>query len=116
MNEQNTNPEQVEGEPFSPLKSNHTGLAAIAYLLFFVPLLTDHKDDSFVKFHVRQGFLVFLLAISASLLNMTIILIPVAIVLHIAAVALAILGIVYALRGEEKLLPFLGQFIDKVPF
>ena len=39
-------------------------MAIIAYILFFVPLLTgDAKKDAFVKYHVKQGLTLFLLVV-----------------------------------------------------
>lgn len=117
MNEEHTQEAQkVEGTPFEPHHEKNTGMAIVAYLLFFVPLLTEDKNDPFVKFHVRQGFLVFITAVIASLLNMTIILAPIGMIVFLGVVVLAVLGIVNAAQGKEKKLPILGQFTDKVPF
>jgi len=33
-------------------------LAIVAYILFFIPLLTDAKNDPFVKFHVKTRVLI----------------------------------------------------------
>ena len=44
--------------------NKNTMMAVIAYILFFVPLLTgDAKKDSFVKYHTKQGLVLFLLAV-----------------------------------------------------
>ena len=42
-------------------EKKNIGMAIVAYILFFVPLLTDDKNDPFVRYHVRQG-LAFLIA------------------------------------------------------
>ena len=42
----------------------NTTMAVIAYIIFFVPLLTgDAQKDAFVKYHVKQGLVLFLLAV-----------------------------------------------------
>ena len=41
-------------------KSLNTGMAVVAYLIFFIPLLTDAKDDPYVKFHTKQGVVLFI--------------------------------------------------------
>ena len=49
-------------------KSKNTTMAIIAYIIFFVPLLTgDAKKDSFVKYHVKQGLVLFLLVVLINL-------------------------------------------------
>ncbi|NIR47464.1 hypothetical protein GWO43_04305, partial [candidate division KSB1 bacterium] len=40
--------------------AHNTAMAIIAYIIFFVPLLTDARDDPFVKYHVKQGLVLFL--------------------------------------------------------
>ncbi|GAH92852.1 unnamed protein product [marine sediment metagenome] len=44
-------------------KEKNTGMAIVAYILFFIPLLTDAKNDPFVKYHVKQGLSLFLVAV-----------------------------------------------------
>ena len=40
-------------------------MAIVAYILFFIPLLTgDYKKSHFVKFHTNQGFVLFLTAVA----------------------------------------------------
>jgi len=34
----------------------NTAMGIIAYIVFFVPLLTSSKNDPFVKYHVKQGW------------------------------------------------------------
>jgi len=103
-------------------------MAVVAYILFFAPLLTNSKDDSFVKYHVKQGFLLFVtwlaiyivmgvlsgsFFISFAFLSLFSFLTT---ILHIGLFILLIIGIIHASHGEEKPLPLIGQFADKVPF
>jgi uncharacterized membrane protein len=95
----------------------NTGMAIVAYILFFVPLLTDAKDDSFVKFHVKQGLVLFIAAIATNVLAIVPILgwilMP---FVWIALFVLCIMGIMHAANGEEKELPVLGQFAKNFKF
>ncbi len=50
------NEETKENQP----KEKNTAMAAVAYLIFFLPLLTDAKNDQFVKYHVKQGLVFFI--------------------------------------------------------
>ena len=96
-------------------KQPNTGLAIIAYLIFFVPLLTEAKDDPFVKFHVKQGLVLFL----AWLIVMIFTMVPIlgwflGPILSIGLLLLLVVGIINAVNGEMKPLPFIGQYADKI--
>jgi uncharacterized membrane protein len=100
-----------------PSGQKNTGLAMVAYLLFFVPLLTEQKNDPFVKYHVKQGFVLFVAA-CANMLIAT--LIPVLFMLYwllsLGVLALLIVGLINASSGKEKPLPVIGHLADKVNF
>lgn len=93
----------------------NTGMAVVAYLIFFIPLLTDAKNDPFVKYHVKQGIV---LLISAIVVSLAMQVLPgissVIALLDIAIIVLLIIGIMNASKGEEKPLPLIGQFADKI--
>jgi uncharacterized membrane protein len=102
---------------FTPSKEKNTGMAVVAYILFFVPLLTDAKDDPFVKFHVKQGLLVFIAYVATSMLSFILFpLLFLVYLLQIGITILAILGIVNALHGKEEQLPLIGKFADTFTF
>ncbi len=94
----------------------NTGMAVVAYLIFFIPLMTDAKNDPFVKYHVRQGIVLLISAIIAWLIIQTLPVVGLIIapLLNIAIIVLLIIGIINAVKGEEKPLPLIGQFADKV--
>jgi uncharacterized membrane protein len=100
----------------SSAKKN-TGMAVVAYLLFFVPLLTDAKNDPFVKFHVKQaiilliGWLVSVIIGQVPVLGWTI-----SFVMGVGILILLLMGIINALNGEEKPLPIIGQYAEKLNF
>ena len=96
----------------------NTGMAIVAYILFFVPLLTDAKNDPFVKFHVKQGIVVFALSVILWVIKM---LIPwywlfrlywLFDLAGLAILVFVILGIVNAAQGKQEKLPLVGQFAD----
>ena len=95
-------------------------MAVIAYILFFVPLLTgDAKKDSFVKYHVKQGLVLFLLAVLIQVVGM---IIPfyfwytINQLLGLCVLVLLILGIVNVVNGKEVPLPVIGKFADVFKF
>ena len=102
-------PENVEP------KQKNTGMAVVAYLIFFVPLLTEAKDDPFVKFHVKQGLVLFLAWIALTIFSM----VPVigwvlGPILSLGLLILMVIGILNAVNGETKELPLIGQYASKI--
>ena len=95
----------------------NTGMAVIAYIVFFLPLLTEAKNDPFVKFHVKQGLVLFI----GYIIEMFIWWIPVlgwviAPLLAILLFVLFIIGIMNAINGNEKPLPLIGSFAKGFKF
>ena len=87
------------------------GMAAIGYIgiLFLIPLLAK-KDSPFAQYHAKQGMVLFIFEIAASILSF----IPVVgWVLPIAGLVLFIIGLMNALGGKKEPLPVIGQFADK---
>ncbi len=94
------------------------GMAILAYILFFIPMLTEAKDSKFAMFHANQS-LVLLIAGLAGLFISGIIPIlgwlflgP---AISIAWIVFLVLGILNASKGEMKELPLIGgiHILDK---
>ena len=98
-------------------------MAVIAYILFFIPLLTGaHRTSPFAKYHTNQGTVLFIAAviygIAYSILSMVLIFIPVIgwfliLILSIASIlflVLCIVGIINAVNGRMSPLPVIGNF------
>jgi len=99
------------------VKGKNTGMAIVAYILFFIPLLTDAKNDPFVKYHVKQGLVLFICWIVAGIISS----LPVfgwmvSPILSLAALILLIVGIMNAANGKETPLPLIGQFASQFKF
>ncbi len=102
-------------------EEKNTGMAIIAYILFFVPLLTESKNDPFVKYHVKQGLVLFIVAIIVSMIDRLLFFIPtigwgLVYLLGFFMLGLLITGIMHAARGEQKPLPLIGKFAEKFSF
>lgn len=113
-------PSQPAPQPEAPKHDGaqkNTGMAVVAYILFFIPLLTDAKNDPFVKFHVKQGLLLFIGWIIVWVLGMiTWRLWSVLWILDLGLLVLLILGIINALNGKQEPLPIVGKFADSFKF
>lgn len=95
------------------------GMAVLAYILFFVPLLTDAKNDPFVKFHVKQGLVLLLTGFAVSIIGSFLPIIGWLIILPLGSIMVLVLwivGVVRALGGEERELPLVGSFAKYFTF
>jgi uncharacterized membrane protein len=85
------------------------GMAIVAYLIFFIPLLAA-RDSKFAMYHANQGLTLFLCAVAANVVLGIIpilgwVLLPFA---NLFILILAIIGIVNAAGGRKKPLPLIG--------
>ena len=93
----------------------NTGMAIVAYLIFFIPLLTDAKNKPFVKYHVKQAIGLVILVVVGLFIGI----IPfigwlLALILPIFEIILLIIGIINAAKGVKKPLPLIGQYAEKI--
>ena len=98
--------------------SNNNVLALLSYLsiLFIVPMIVA-KDDPYVKFHVKQGLVLFIFEI----ILMAVGIVPIlgwllSFAGSIMALILAIMGIMNAVSGTQKELPIIGKYAAKLNF
>ena len=95
----------------------NTLMAAASYLgpLVIVSYLLA-KDDSFVKFHVRQGAVLFGIEIALSVItSMFWGLFMLGQLINLGVFVLAIIGIVNAVQGKERELPLVGHLAVHIP-
>lgn len=83
-------------------------------ILCLVPLFT-RKEDKFAQFHAKQG----LVLLIGEVATMAISWIPflgasLASILWIAWIGLSVIGIIYVVQGDEKKLPLVGDFAEKI--
>lgn len=99
-------------------EKKNTGMAIVAYILFFIPLLTEAKKDPFVKYHVKQGLTLFVgwaaVWILTGILPWQ--LSAITGLLNIFLLVLTVIGIMNAAKGEQKLLPLIGKFAEQFKF
>ncbi|MFA7653428.1 MAG: hypothetical protein WCX97_00070 [Candidatus Magasanikbacteria bacterium] len=123
-------PDQNQPVSSSPMSSSeHTTqpggqknivMAVVAYIIFFIPLLTESKKDPFVKFHVKQGLVLFIAAIIVGIINNALFyawtFMWLGWLLNVGILILFVLGIINAAGGKTEKLPVIGQFADKFNF
>lgn len=98
-------------------------MAILAYILFFIPLLTGaHKSSPFAKFHTNQGTVLFIAGVAWSIVYSILAFILAFIpyigwalamligLLSFIFLVFAIMGIVNAVNGVMKPLPLIGKF------
>ena len=113
MDSQHTHGSEKEGHAHHNNRAkNSTLMAILSYLgpLVIVSYVTA-KDNAFVKFHIKQGLVVFSIEVGMWILGM--IIWPLMIILgiiNIAAFVLSIIGIMNVLNGKETPLPLVGQY------
>ena len=116
-----TNPEEPKIDLSTPSGiyfTNSTILAALSYLgpLIVIPYLIA-KDNPFVKFHIKQGLVVFLItAIMWVIFNFFRIywLHQIIEILEFGVLILIIIGIIYSLQKKEQELPLIGKFGQQI--
>ncbi|MEC5422984.1 hypothetical protein QGM71_05660 [Virgibacillus sp. C22-A2] len=102
--------EEEQPEESVDVKENK-GMAILAYILFFIPLLAA-KESKFAMFHANQGLTLFLSGVGVSVLGTFIPIIGWLLILPIGSlfiIILAVIGIINAANGKEKALPLIGS-------
>lgn len=94
-------------------------IATFLSIVGFVIALIAKKDDKYVMYYARQSLVIFIIAVIAGIIRWIFMWIPV-----IGAIINAVLGIIifilwliswiYALSGEEKSIPVVSEWADKI--
>jgi uncharacterized membrane protein len=98
-------------------------MAFLSYLsiLVIVPLVTDAKNDPFVKYHIKQGLALLIFEVIGWLIGGVIGFIPLLGWLIIELwwltdIVLIIIGLINVANGKEKPLPLIGQYAKNFSF
>jgi uncharacterized membrane protein len=113
--EEKISKEETTSQPEQIKKEGPNMVAILSYIgiLVLIPLLAV-KDDEFVKYHAKQGLVLFIAEIATIFVSW----IPIlgwliGFLAGIIWLALAIMGILNVVKGEKKQLPLIGKFADK---
>lgn len=112
MAEQTQTPAQSQPEQ----KKKNMAWAIVAYILFFIPLFTDAKNDPFVKYHIKQGLVLFIVGIITGVIAGLPFLHWLSWIFNLVTLVLFIIGILNVVNGKETPLPIIGKFAEKFNF
>ena len=108
-----TQSQPVQDQPkLETANANRTFMGVLSYLgiLVFIPFFTS-KEDSFVKYHIKQGLVVFSIEVIIWIIGMMFYgFWMIANVLNLAVIVLSIVGIINVIGNKEKELPLVGQY------
>jgi len=110
----------MDQQPHGGAHQQKKVMAVLAYLgiLIIIPFIVA-KEDPFVKFHLKQGLILFIAEAVVWLLGMTVIgweLWQLLELVNLATLILAILGIVNVVQGNQKELPLVGSMSSYFTF
>lgn len=115
-NKTNTPPAQNEPTTGGNEIDDHKALAIIGYIipiLFFVPLITDAKNNKFAKYHANQqlNLLLFFLIGHVAAMILTFVLIGLLLfpIVYVGGFILIVMGAINAANGVMKPLPVIGK-------
>jgi uncharacterized membrane protein len=114
MEEQKVTPQAAATDVAKITESQHkTLMGVLCYLgiLIIVPYLMA-KDDSFVKFHLKQGLVLVVIELVLWVAGMVLMhqMFAVLGIVQLAVIGLSIFGIVNVVQNKETELPVVGQF------
>lgn len=102
----------VAAKKSSTSVNNDRGLAALAYLVFFLPLIFA-PDSKFGKYHANQGLILLVFAIGINVIGMILPIIGwflIAPIGNVVVLVFIIIGILNAVNGQQKPLPLIGKY------
>lgn len=110
MQNQNQNPYHPQGDPHSQDVQDNKTIAALAYILFFLPLLAA-RNSRFAMYHANQGLLLLLALVAGNIVLGIIpligwILLP---ILNLVGFIYLIIGVMNAVNGKVQPLPFMPK-------
>ncbi len=99
-------------KPAMDKASHNIVMGILAYLgvLVFIPFFAS-KDDPFVKFHIKQGLVLFCIEVICWILTAILPLFGIIfVIVNLGTIILSILGIINAAQQKERELPLVGQY------
>ena len=94
-------------------------LATFLSIIGFIIVLLTKKDNKYAMFYAKQGLVLFIAAVVIGIASWILVFIPILgwiamIVLQIILTVLWFISWIYALSGEEKEIPIVGKYAEKI--
>ncbi|MDR3558342.1 MAG: hypothetical protein P4L61_02310 [Candidatus Pacebacteria bacterium] len=92
--------------------NKNAAMAVLSYLgpLIIISYIVSNKDH-FVKFHIKQGLVLLVIEVAIWIIGSLIwMLWPLMYLANIGVLVLAIIGIINAVKSDEKPLPLVGKY------
>jgi len=94
-------------------------VTAFLSIIGFIIALLAWRDDKYVMFYAKQSFVVFIVAVLAGLIQGVFVWIPILgwiinVALSVLVFILWLFSWIYALSGEMKLVPLVGEWGNKI--
>jgi uncharacterized membrane protein len=107
MNEANS---PLSADDRDAQENKYTAIFSYIYILFLIPLLAK-RDSKFCQFHAKQGLVLFVVDIIASLFGW----VPLfGQLLMIAVAIVSVVGIIKVLNGEYWKIPYIYEWSEKI--
>ncbi|BES64961.1 hypothetical protein SANA_14000 [Gottschalkiaceae bacterium SANA] len=94
------------------MKETNKWINALAYIVFFIPLLVDGENEEY-KFHTNQGLSLLILTVLVSIVGSFVPVIGWFLILPIGGLfcfVLFIMGVINAINEKMKELPIIGKY------
>jgi uncharacterized membrane protein len=92
-------------------------MAVLAYIFFLIPLLAA-RENKFAMYHTEQGILLAVLWVANAIISTLFSIVCIGpflfLIIALGLLVFHVIGILKALNGEAKPLPFFGQFGEKL--
>lgn len=105
-----------ENSSDSASKGDDNLIAAVSYLwILSIIILLVKKDSDYVRFHARQGVVLFGASVILSIIGIPLVfLLPIIWLLNLVILVAVIVGFVQALGGKRYKMPVVGDLAEKI--
>jgi fumarate reductase subunit D len=95
-------------------KDNVYAILAYMWVLCLIPVLMK-KDDPFVRFHARQGLMLFIIEVALGIIGIVPFLgVIISQIGGLVCLVVSVLAIIQVLKGNQWKIPYVGDWAEKI--